>query len=134
MHFAGVNRIAFQAIDLGDFDFAVPIRAFYQTDHETVVGAACQINDEIQHRRTAFLIGLHHKTDAIKARQIFVLGDGFQQIQGQLQAVGLFGIDVQADVVFFCQQIQVFDFGQQFIHHAGVLVAVVAWVQSRQFH
>lgn len=34
MHFAGVGRIAVQAVHLRPFDFAVPIRAFDEADHQ----------------------------------------------------------------------------------------------------
>ncbi len=31
--FAGIHRVAFQAIHLGALDFAVPVSAFNQADH-----------------------------------------------------------------------------------------------------
>ncbi|MNS83647.1 hypothetical protein D3C72_1174430 [compost metagenome] len=55
-----------------------------------------------------------------------------EQIQRQLEAVGFFGVDVQADVVLLGQQGQRQQARVQLIHHALVLGAAVARVQGRQ--
>jgi len=63
---------------------------------------------------------------------LWLEAQAFEQVQGQLQAVGLFGVDVQADVVLLGQQGQGQQARVQLIHHALVLGAAVARVQGRQ--
>jgi hypothetical protein len=48
----------------------------------------------------------------------------FHQVQRQFQAVGFFGVDVQADVVLLGQQQQLLHARQQFTHHACMLRAL----------
>jgi len=57
---------------------------------------------------------------------------GFHQVQRQLQAVGLLGVDVHADVVLLGQLGQAQYARQQLGHHAVVLGAAVARVQGRE--
>ena len=99
-----------------------------------MVVAARQVHQIINHERTAFLIRLHHKTDAVEARQIGVGHQGFHQIQRQFQAVGFFGVNVQADVVLFGEQEQLFQARQQFFHHAFVLRARITRMNGGEFH
>ena len=134
VHFACVYRIAVHAVHLRPFDFAVPICAFHQANHEFLVVAARQVHQIINHERAAFLIRLHHKTDAVEAGQIGVGHQGFHQIQRQFQAVGFFGVNVQADVVLFGEQEQFFQTRQQFFHHAFVLRARITRMNGGEFH
>ena len=60
----------------------------------------------INDKRAALLVGLHHEADAVPAGQGRVEAQCFQQIQRDFQPVGLFGVDVQADVVLAAQQRQ----------------------------
>ncbi|CCJ78901.1 hypothetical protein BN135_3965 [Cronobacter muytjensii 530] len=41
---AGIHRIAFQAFHLGAFDFAVPVGAFHQADHQATAAAGGEID------------------------------------------------------------------------------------------
>jgi len=66
---AGVYRIAFQPVHLGALDFAIPVGAFNQPNHQPPLAAARQIDQRVNHQRTAFLISLNHKTDAVPPRQ-----------------------------------------------------------------
>ncbi|VVN46094.1 hypothetical protein PS664_05840 [Pseudomonas fluorescens] len=132
VHLAGVHRIAFQAFDLGALDFAVPVRTFYQADHQAMAAAARQVDDVVDHIRATFLVGLDHETDAVPAGQLWLEAQALQQVQGQLQAVGFFGVDVQADVVLLGQQGQGQQARVQLIHHTLVLRTAVTRVQCRQ--
>jgi hypothetical protein len=53
----------------------------------------------VDHVRAAFLISLDHKADTVPAGQLRLEAQRFQQVQRELQAVGFFSVDVQADVV-----------------------------------
>ena len=133
VHFAGVDRIAVQAVHLRPFDFAVPIRAFDQAYHQFLIVAAGKVNQVVDDERATFLVCLHHETDAVVTGQIGVGHQRLHQIQRQLQAVGFFGVDIDADIVFFAQQIQLFQARQQFAHDASVLGAGIARVDGGKF-
>ena len=99
--FAGVGRIAVQSVHLRPFDFAVPVCAFDQTDHQFLVVAAGKVDQVVDDEGAAFLVCLNDKADAFVTCQIGIRNECFHQIQRQLQAVGFFGVDVDTDIVFF---------------------------------
>ena len=121
--FTGVSRIAFHAVYLSPFHFAVPVCAFNQTDHQFLVVAAGQVNQIVDNERTTFLVGLNNETDTFVAGQVRIGNQSFHQVQRQFETVGFFGIDVDTDIVFFTQKEQFFQARQQFAHHAFVLGA-----------
>ncbi len=129
---AGVDRVAFETVDLGALDLAVPVGALDQAHHQAVLAAAGQVDDEVQHIGAALLVGLHDKADACKTGQLGRKAEFFQQVQRQLQAVGFFGVDIEADVVAFGQHGQLQHHRVELGHHAVVLGAAVARVQGRQ--
>ena len=129
---AGVDRVVALPVELGAFDFAVPIRAFDQTHHQPVACAARQVHHKVDHQRAALLVGLNDKADAVPALQAGGQAQRFEQVQRDVQAVHLFGVDVQADVVVPGQLGELQHPWQQFIHHALVLGAAVARVQGRE--
>ena len=96
---AGVNRIAFQPVHLGAFDFAVPVGAFHQTDHQATAAALCHVDDCIDGERAAFLIGLDHKADTVPTGQLRFEAQLFQQVERDFQAIGFFSVDIDTDVV-----------------------------------
>src|SRR5690606_26936965 len=91
-----------------------------------------QVNDVIDHIRAAFLISLDNETDTIPAGQLRLETKTLKQTERQLEAVGLFGVDVQADVVLLGEQGQRQQTRIQFFHHAFVLRAAVTRVQGGQ--
>ena len=129
---AGIDRIAFQPFHLGAFDFAVPVGAFHQTDHQATAAAACQVNQVINDERAALLVGLDNEANAVPACQLRLEAQFFQQIEGDLQAVGLFGVDVDTDVVLARQQGQGFQARIELFHHPVVLRTAVARMQGRE--
>ncbi|CNU04586.1 Uncharacterised protein [Salmonella enterica subsp. enterica serovar Bovismorbificans] len=44
IHFAGINRIALQPFHLRAFDFAIPVGAFHQTNHQPTAATGGQID------------------------------------------------------------------------------------------
>jgi len=129
---AGVNRVVAQAIELGTLDFAVPVGALDQAHHQAVAAAPGQVDHVVDHVRAAFLVGLDHEADAVPARQRGLEAQALQQLQRQLQAVGFFGVDVQADVVATRLQRQLSQHGVQLGMHPVVLGPAVTRVQRRQ--
>ncbi|MNC03662.1 hypothetical protein D3C75_510780 [compost metagenome] len=134
VNLAGIDRIAFQAVHLGAFDFAVPVGALHQTDHQAATAAGGEVNQVINHKRTALLIGLDDKADPVPARQFRFEAQFFQQIEGDLQPVGLFGVDVNPDVILARQQGQGLQARVELFHHPVVLGAAVARVQGGELN
>ena len=130
VNLAGVNRVAFQTFHLGAFDLAVPVSAFYQSDHQATTAAAGQINQVINNERAAFLVGLNNKANSVPACQFWLKAQFFQQIERDLQTVCLFGVDVDANVILARQQGQGFQARVELFHHPVVLRAAVARVQG----
>ena len=129
---ARVNGVVGLAIHLRAFDLAVPVRALDQPHHQAVAAAAAQVNQPVDHARAALLVRLDDKANAVPARQLGREAKLFQQVQRQLQPVGLFGVDVQADVVPASAHRQRQHARVQLGHHASALRAAVARVQRRQ--
>ncbi|CCJ91965.1 hypothetical protein BN132_3893 [Cronobacter turicensis 564] len=134
VNLAGVDRVALKTFHLGALDFAVPVGAFHQTDHQTTAAAGGEIYQIIDNERAALLVRLNHKPDAVPARQLRFEAEFFQQIEGDFQTVGLFGVDVNADVILARQQRQGFQARVELFHHAIVLGAAVARVQGGELN
>ena len=129
---AGVDRVVGQTIHLGALDFAVPVSALDQSHHQAASAATGQIDQIVDHIRAAFLIGLDHKAQTVPAGETGGVGQRLQQVQRQLQPVGLFGVDIEAYAVAACQLAQLQNTRQQLLHDALALRAAVAWVQSTE--
>ena len=129
---ARIDRVAGLAAFLGALDLAVPVGALDQAHHQAAAAAAGQVHQVVQHLRAALLVGLDHKAYAVPALERRRGTQGLQQVQRQLQPVGLLGVDVHADVVLLGQLGQLQHARQQLGHHALVLRAAVARVQGRQ--
>ena len=98
INLARVDRIAFEPVDLRPLDLAVPIGALHQPDHQAAPGAPRQRDHMIQHVRTALLVRLHDKADAVPAQQIGFGAEPLEQVERDVEAVGLLGIDVEPDI------------------------------------
>ena len=94
-----VDRIAVEAVDLGALDLAVPVRALDQPDHQALARAARQVDQEIDHERAALLVRLDDEADAVPAGELGLEAEALEQVERELEAVGLLGVDVEADVV-----------------------------------
>ena len=132
VHLAGVDGVVREAIDLGALDFAVPVRALHQAHHQAALGAAGQIHHVVDDEGAALLVGLDDEANAVPAGQRGLVAQALQQVQRQLQPVGLFRVDVQANVVLFGQHRQAQHQRVQLVHHAVKLCAAVARVQGRE--
>ena len=127
-----VDGVVVQAIDLGALDFAVPVSALDQPHHQAPLCTPGQVDHKIDHARAALLVGLDDETDAVPALQAGGMAQAFEQIERNVEPVGFFGIDVQADVVLACQLGQAQHLRVQLVHYALPLRAAVAWVQGRE--
>ena len=127
---AGIDRVAFQPFLLGTLDLAVPVGALHQTDHQAVTAALGEIDDIVDHIGAALLVGLDDETDAVPVGEGRIEAEFFQQIEGDLQAIGLLGVDVDADVILPGELGQPEQGGVELLHDAIVLGAAVARMQG----
>ncbi len=132
MCLAGVNRVVSQPIDLGALDFAVPVGALDQTDHEAPAMLAGQGDQPVDHGRTALLVGLHDKAHAVPAGQLGIGCQGGKKVERQFQPIRLLGVDIDPDVVAAGQLHQVFQARQQLRHDAFALRPDIARMQRRE--
>ncbi len=95
---AGKHRIVGMALHLRQLDLAVPIGALHQTRRNAVARAPAQFGDPVDQRQRPLLIGLHGETEPIPARQHRVGQHGREDVQADLQPVGLLGIHGQSDI------------------------------------
>ena len=103
MHFARVHRVAVKAINLRPFDFAVPVRALDETNHQFLLVAPREVDEVVNDEGAALLVGLDDKADAVVTGEVRVGNERFHQIQREFEAVCLFGVNIDADVVFFTE-------------------------------
>ena len=86
--------------DLAQLDFAVPIGALDQPDHDPAMVLARQGGDPFDHRHGALGIGLQRQAKALPggAEQLGI-GDQFlDDVHRQFEPFSLFGIDGEVDV------------------------------------
>ncbi len=99
VHLARVDREVLEPVDLGALDLAVPVGALDEADHESVLRAPRQVDDPVDHVGAALLVGLHHEADAVPALELRVEAQCLEQVERDLEPVGLLGVDVERDVV-----------------------------------
>ncbi|ESS37073.1 Flagellar hook-length control protein FliK [Burkholderia cenocepacia KC-01] len=129
---ARIDRIAFEAVDLRPLDLGIPVRALHEADHQTVTAAAREIDQVVDHERAALLVALHDEADAVPARELRIEAQRLEQVERQFETVGLFRVDVQANVVAAREQRQRTHARQQLAHRAVLLRTRVARMQRRQ--
>ena len=132
VHLAGVDGVVREAIHLGALDLAVPVRALHQAHHQAALGAASQVHHVVDDEGAALLVGLDDEANAVPAGQRGLVAQALQQVQRQLQPVGFFGVDVQANVVLLGQHRQAQHQRVQLVHHAAKLRTAVSRVQGRE--
>ena len=134
VHLARIHRVAGQPVDLRALDLGVPVRALDQAHHHALPAAAGEVDDEVEHVGGALLVGLHHEAQAGPAGERVVERERLEQVEREVEAVGLLGVDVEADVVAPGLQAQGLQLRQQLGEHALALRPGVARVQGGELH
>ncbi len=93
VYLARVHRIGRKPTLLRALDLAVPVGALHQAQVETASAAPRQRDQPVHDRRRAPLIGLHREAEAVPPRERTRFHDGSDNLQRQVQAIGLFRID-----------------------------------------
>ena len=92
-----------------------------------------EVDDEVEHVGGALLVGLHHEAQSRPAGERVVGGERLEQVEREVEAVGLLGVDVQPDVVAPGLQAQGLQLRQRLGQHALALRPGVARMQGREF-
>ena len=134
VHLAGEHREARVTVGLGLLDLAVPVRALHQAHRDAPAAAAGQVDDVVNDVGRALLVGLHGQAVAFPAFQRSILVGAGNDVQAQLQALGFFGVDGEADALGLGQPGQFQHPRGQFGLHAGALGQFIARVQGGKLH
>ena len=128
------DREPINPLDLSALDLGIPIGAFHKANHDFPVVFDGQIIKVIDHQSGALAVGLHDHAEPIPASQRRIGQCCLDHVERQGKAVGLFCVDVQADICGLCLACKVQHQRDQLIHHAVALRFFVAGMKRRQFH
>ena len=126
------DRVVVEAVDLRALDLAVPVRAFDEPDHQTMPAAAREVDQVRKDCRAALLVGLHDETDAMPAVERGLHAEALEQVEGKVEALGLLGIDVEADVVRTRHRRELAQARIELVEDTPALRAEVARMQRRE--
>ena len=87
------------ALDLRALDLRVPVRALHQPDHQPPAGAPREVDEPVDDEDAALAVGLDDEAEAVPAGEVRIEAQRLQNIERQVEPVGLLGVDVEADVV-----------------------------------
>ena len=119
-------------VDLRALDLRVPVGALDQADHQAPLRAAREVDEPVDDEDAALAVGLDDEAEAVPAGKIGIEAERFEEVERQVEPVGLLGVDVEADVVGFRERGEMLDARQEFAHHARALDALVARMQRRE--
>ena len=129
---AGVDGVVGQTRLLRALDLGVPVGALDEAHHQPVAAAPRQVDQPLDHLRAALLVGLHDEAQAVPAGERRLQAQPLEQVERDLQPVGLLGVDVEADVVRHRLGGQPGQPRVELVHHPVALRAGVARMQRRQ--
>ncbi len=97
---AGIDRIAVEPLLLARLDFAVPIGAFDETQHQPPPAAPREVGEPVDQGQRALLISLDRETETVPLRELGHERQPLDQIERQVETVRLLGVDGKADAGF----------------------------------
>ena len=116
--FAGEHGIVGKPALLCALDLGIPIGALDQPHHQSATQAPRRLLEPVDHRWRALLIGLHGEPEAVPAAQRAVGEHRGDDVEGELQAVGLLGVHGEIEVAVARLARKLEGFRHQFGHHA----------------
>ena len=129
---AGEQRIAVIAGILGALDLGVPIGAFHQPHRQAAAGGERQVGQPCQHRVGALRIGLHGEAEAVPAGKRGCRRQAPEQLQREVEPIGLLGIDGEPEPAGARLDGEVLDPRQQLVQDPQALLLGIARVQGGQ--
>ena len=129
---AGEHRIIGVPANLAEFDFAVPVSAFDQPNHDPAAVPPRQRDHPLGQRDRAFGIGLQGEAKALPAgaEQFIIARQFLDDIQRQLEPLGFLGIDREMNVGIARLQRQIFEQRYQHCLGGGRVEEIVAREQG----
>ena len=97
-----------------------------------MTGAAREVDQEVDDERAALLVRLDDEADAVPAGELGLEAEPLEQVERELEAVGLLGVDVEADVVAPRAQRELLQERIELVVDALDLRAAVARMQRRE--
>ena len=91
---AGEDREAGEAEHLGALDLGVPVGALDEADHDAAVELFGQRLDPVDDVAGALAIGLDDDAEAVPAGEAVVGEHGGDDVEAEVEAVGLLGVDI----------------------------------------
>jgi hypothetical protein len=130
---AGPHRIAVEPALLAALHFAVPIGALDEPDHQPPPAAPGEVGEPFDQRQSALLIGLDREAEPVPPRELRGERQRFDQVERQVEPVGLLGVDRKADAGLARLAGERQQWRSHLGEHALALRHLVARVQCRQF-
>ena len=131
---SGEHRIVRVALNLRQLDLAIPVGTLHQPRRDTVPRVPAQCSNPIDQRQRAPLISLHGKAKPIPTGKSCVGQHGSEDVEADLQPVGLLRVDRKADVRILRRQREPGQRADQSRHAAPRLQRLIARMQCGQFH
>ncbi len=129
---AGEYRIVGKPALLGALDLGVPVRALDQADRQPAPRCGCNVLDPIDDSERALLIGLHREAESVPVAQRSVAQHGGDDLERELEPVGLLGIDGELQIAVARQMRQFDQPRHQLLEHALARHRFVARMQRRE--
>ncbi len=129
---AGEHRIVGMALHLRQLDLAVPVGALHQPRRNAVARPPTQCGDPVDQRKRALLVTLHGEAEPVPAGKPRVVQHRRDDVEADLQPVGLLRIDGEPDVRGLRREREIDQRADQSGHAARGLQRLVARMQRRE--
>ncbi len=125
------HRVVVQPQYLRALDLGIPVGALDQAHHDPAVEFLRERVEPVEHRGGTTAEGLHHDAETVPAAQRRIGQHGLDDVQRNVEPVGLFRIDVESHVGRAGQHRKRLDTGHEFIDYALILPELVSCMQRR---
>ena len=132
VHLAREHGVVGHAVHLRALDLGVPVRALDEPHHEPPAMAARERDHPVHRRAGALLVRLHDEAESLPPDERRIGRQRGEEVEREFEAVGLLGVDVEADVEVLRELCQFRHPRQEFREHAVALRPDVARMQRRQ--
>ena len=123
VHLAREHRIVGHAVHLRALHLGVPVRALDEPHHEPPATEARERDQPVDRRAGAFLVRLHDEAQPLPSGERRIGRQRREEVEREVEAVALLGVDVEADVEALRQLRQLRHARQEFREHAVALRA-----------
>ena len=129
---AGEDRVAFEPALLALLDLAIPIGALDEAHHEAPAVAFGHVGEPRDQRQCPLLITLYGKAESIPAGERGIGRDRLDDVEGEIEALGLLRIHGEADILFLGEARERGQARHQLLHDALALGEFVTRVEGRE--